>query len=129
MSLAFRATLRDPESKVIAGAAVVVVAVGTIVYMLVEGWSPLEAAYFCVVTLATVGYGDLYPTSDVGRLFTIFYIITGIGIIGAFVAELAKHGLATGRLGTIVERVENRSQASTPAETAAAKRDEGDGAP
>jgi voltage-gated potassium channel len=94
---AFRATLRDPETKILSLAAIAVIGIGSVVYMVVEGWSAVDAVYFCVVTLATVGYGDLHPTTDVGKLFTILYILTGIGIIAAFISELAKHRRLVGR--------------------------------
>jgi len=57
----------------------------------VEGWNFLDAAYFTTVTLATVGYGDIHPTTDAGKLgaivliftgvSTTFYVITHLGII------------------------------------------------
>jgi hypothetical protein len=46
-----------------------------------EGWSLLDSLYFCVISLATIGYGDLAPTTPEARLFTIFYVINGIGIL------------------------------------------------
>jgi voltage-gated potassium channel len=56
------------------------------------GWSPLEALYVSVVTLTTVGYGDLTPsTVVVGKVFTILYILMGIGIILGFVNAVAEH--------------------------------------
>lgn len=91
MFRALRAMLRDPETKVLALTAVVVIAVGSVFYTWAEGWTPVQAVYFCVVTLATVGYGDLHPTSELSQLFTIGYILSSVGIIAAFVAELAKH--------------------------------------
>jgi voltage-gated potassium channel len=54
---------------------------GVLVYHWLEGWSYLDALYFCVVSLATVGYGDFTPTTPLGRLFTIIYLINGIGIL------------------------------------------------
>ncbi len=69
---------------------VILVAGGTIFYHLVEKWSILDAYYFCVVSLATVGYGDFTPQTSLGRLFTTFYIMAGIGILGAFINAFVK---------------------------------------
>jgi voltage-gated potassium channel len=86
-----RAMARDPEGKVLLGSAVLLLTVGTVAYMLLEGWSPLDSLYFCVVTLATIGFGDYVPTNDLAKLFTIGYVITGIGILATFVSELSKY--------------------------------------
>jgi hypothetical protein len=80
----------DPEGKVIAFSALATLATGTLAYSLLEGWSLVDSLYFSVVTLATVGFGDLTPTTDLAKLFTVGYIITGIGILAAFASELAK---------------------------------------
>jgi hypothetical protein len=58
--------------------------IGTFFYHYIEGFSWIDAFYFCVVTLATVGYGDIAPKTDAGKIFTVFYILMGAGIIGAF---------------------------------------------
>lgn len=55
--------------------------VGTLVYHWLEGWSYLDALYFCVITLATVGYGDLTPTTPFAKVFTILYVINGVVIL------------------------------------------------
>ena len=68
------------------GAAAFMLALGTVVYHLVEHFKWIDAYYFSVVTLATVGYGDLTPHTDVGKLFTTFYILAGVGIITTFVS-------------------------------------------
>ncbi len=88
---AFRAMLGDPETKWIALAATSVIAIGTVAYMLLEHWTVVDSFYFSVVTLATVGYGDLHPTTELSRLFTVGYIVTGLGIVAAFITELAKY--------------------------------------
>lgn len=82
---------RDPEGKVLLASTFLLLAIGTVVYMVLEGWSALDSLYFCVVTLATVGFGDYTPTTDLAKLFTIAYIIGGIGILATFVSELTKH--------------------------------------
>jgi voltage-gated potassium channel len=61
---------------------------GTLVYSWVERWHPLDAAYFCVITLATVGFGDLAPVTRLGRLFTMVYIVAGLGLLGGFIATI-----------------------------------------
>jgi voltage-gated potassium channel len=100
-----RAMLREPETRILVVAAVTVVAIGTIAYMLIEGWTALDAVYFCVVTLATVGFGDLHPATELGRLFTIGYIIVGVGIIAAFISQLAAHRRMPGRLERDADQV------------------------
>eukprot|EP00814_Leptocylindrus_danicus_P004507 CAMPEP_0116008346 /NCGR_PEP_ID=MMETSP0321-20121206/2812_1 /TAXON_ID=163516 /ORGANISM="Leptocylindrus danicus var. danicus, Strain B650" /LENGTH=282 /DNA_ID=CAMNT_0003477159 /DNA_START=70 /DNA_END=918 /DNA_ORIENTATION=- len=48
----------------------------------VEDWPVLDALYFSVVTLTTVGYGDFYPTNQLSKLVFIFYALTGIAVFG-----------------------------------------------
>ena len=53
---------------------------GTIVYKFLEGWTWIQSFYFSVITLSTVGYGDLHPTTEISRFFTAFYILSGVAI-------------------------------------------------
>ena len=71
-------------------AAVITLATGTVVYHFVEKFTWIDAYYFSVVTLATVGFGDLTPHTTFGKIFTTFYILIGVGIIAAFVNALVK---------------------------------------
>lgn len=64
------------------------VTLGVSFYSYVTEWSPLEAFYFVVVTLTSVGYGDLVPAGDDVRLFTAFYILLGVGILGTALGEV-----------------------------------------
>jgi len=73
--------LRDKESRPVFYWVVGMLLAGVLVYHWLEGWSYLDALYFCVVSLATVGYGDLTPTTPLAKLFTIIYLINGIGIL------------------------------------------------
>ncbi|MFB2972960.1 TrkA family potassium uptake protein [Aerosakkonema sp. BLCC-F183] len=52
---------------------------GTLWYRFVEGWRWLDSAYMTVSTLATVGFGEINPLGDRGRLFTI--VLIGMGVI------------------------------------------------
>jgi voltage-gated potassium channel len=63
---------------------------GTIFYSSVEGWSLVDAVYFSVTTLTTVGLGDLAPTTTMGKLFTVIYIFAGLSIILGFIDTVAR---------------------------------------
>jgi voltage-gated potassium channel len=79
---------RDPEER---GPLVLVASlliVGTLFYTIVEGWSVVNAVYFCSMSLATVGYGDVVPVTDVGKIFTVVYVLAGIGILVSFFTAL-----------------------------------------
>eukprot|EP00736_Rhodelphis_marinus_P011353 Rmarinus@m.10785 len=76
---------RADTSTVVIGVLVILLyfGVGISFYTNVEDWTIVDALYFSVVTLTTVGYGDLVPTSDKSKLFTIVFSFIGIGIIAA----------------------------------------------
>ena len=88
-----RRSLRDPEFRGLFVLVIVTLAAGTLFYWQIEGWSPLDAFYFCAITLTTIGYGDLSPQTDAGTLFTVFYLFTGIGLIVAFLNAVARTAL------------------------------------
>ena len=70
--------------KKLTAAALGLVTVGTVVYRYIEDWSWVDSFYFSVVTVTTVGFGDLTPTTDGGKLFTVLYIVIGISIIATY---------------------------------------------
>lgn len=98
-----RAIFGDPELKGLLLFAVIVLVGGTAFYMVIEGWDVVEAFYFCVTVLTTVGFGDLHPTSDVSRLFTAVYMLLGIGFVLGFISvaarQAASHVVNRGRNG------------------------------
>ena len=65
----------------------IIVAAGTGAFMYLEGWSFVDAIYFSVVTVATVGYGDVHPVTPAGKGLTIVLIITGVGAFLGFIAS------------------------------------------
>lgn len=85
-----RRWLKDPEFLELFVLVVVTLAAGTLFYWQIEGWSPLDAFYFSSITLTTVGYGDLSPETAAGKLFTVSYLFTGIGLIAAFLNTVAR---------------------------------------
>jgi voltage-gated potassium channel Kch len=80
--------------RIVAAFAVAILLIGAVFYHHVEHLSWLNAFYFCTITLATVGYGDITPHTDIGKLFTIFYVLVGIGILATFANLLVKNAVA-----------------------------------
>lgn len=72
-------------------AAAAILILGATIYRHLLHLSWVNAFYFCTTTLATVGYGDITPTTDASKIFTIFYIFIGIGIFASFASLLVRH--------------------------------------
>jgi len=72
----------------------------------VEGWNLLDSLYFSVVTLTTIGYGDLSPSTAASKIFTIFYIFVGLGIILAFVNTVAERAMERRRKSKDSDRID-----------------------
>jgi voltage-gated potassium channel Kch len=86
---AIRRGWRDPVFRSLFTLSVVLLLVGAFLFHRVEGWTYFQSLYFSVITLTTVGYGDFSPDTFVGRLFTIFYVLIGVGIIVALISRIA----------------------------------------
>ena len=82
--------LKDKEFRALFFWVLGILAMGTWFYARVEHWSALDALYFSVTTLTTVGLGDLSPQTDAGKIFTILYIFVGIGVLSGFVILLGE---------------------------------------
>lgn len=79
--------------KILSVSALLLLAVGTVGYHLLERWSWVDSLYFSVVAVTTVGFGDLSPSTDPSKLFTVGYILVGIGIITTYLnARLQQRG-------------------------------------
>ena len=76
--------LWDPRTRSLAIYMMVIITVGAILYHWLEGWGWLDSFYFVVITLTTIGYGDLAPTTPLSKLVTIFYGLNGIVILLMF---------------------------------------------
>jgi hypothetical protein len=105
--------LRDPEFRGLLLTVVGLLGTGTWVYHRFEAWSVLDSLYFSVITLTTVGYGDLSPTLPGTKIFTIVFIIVGIGILLAFINLVAKHALQAGSLRDRLQRRRHRPDQET----------------
>ncbi|WBU62025.1 potassium channel family protein [Paracoccus albus] len=56
------------------------IAGASVFYHWVEGWGWIDAIYFSVITISTVGYGDFAPQTAIGKLFTSGYVLCGLGL-------------------------------------------------
>ena len=79
---------KDLDYYVLLSFAITVVTVGTVVFHLLEKWSWIDSFYFTIITLATIGYGDLVPTTPVGKLVTVIFVIVGVGIFLGFLNKM-----------------------------------------
>jgi voltage-gated potassium channel len=68
-----------------------IVFIGVIGFVLIEGYSFFDAFYMTVITVATVGFQEVHPLTDDGRLFTAFLIITSFGTFAYAVTSISKY--------------------------------------
>jgi voltage-gated potassium channel len=80
-----------------------VILVGFVGYQVLEGYSALDALYMTVITVSSVGFNEVVPLDDSGRLFTIFLITAGVGSVAFAVASGAEFVLE-GHMRRIIER-------------------------
>ena len=92
-------------------ALVSIIAIGTFGYSMVEDWSLFDSLYMTVITLATVGFKEVQPLSDHGKLFTIVLIICGTGMIAYTLSSLLQFTLE-GQLRKILGRKKVESRIS-----------------
>lgn len=81
--------MHDAEFRGLLYVVVIILLGGTAFYHGVENWKWLDSLFFSVTTLTTVGYGNLVPQTDIGKIFTIIYIFLGLGTILGFVNAVA----------------------------------------
>ncbi len=65
----------------IVGLLLLITTFGSMGYHLIEKWSFMDALYMTIITLATVGYAEIHPLSQAGRVFTMFLIMGGMGFL------------------------------------------------
>ena len=87
----------------IAIAILAIVAIGTVGYMIIEGWSFSDAIYMAVITLSTVGFQEVHPLSTAGHYFTIILILGGTGTMLYAVTAIVQY-LLEGNLANIIGR-------------------------
>ncbi len=81
----------------------VVVLTGTLGYTMIEGWDPFDSLYMTIITLTTIGYGEVHVLDRAGRIFTVVLIIFGVSTV-AFAVRNAAKLMLEGELGAIFGR-------------------------
>jgi voltage-gated potassium channel len=86
-----------PERKVFIALTLMfsLLVIGTAGYIIIEGYTFIDALYMAVITLGTVGYREVAPLSVAGKVFTIFLIIGGIGSVAYAVAQAVEYFIST----------------------------------
>ena len=77
----------------------IIAVVGILGYTFIEKWSVLDSVYMVVITLSTIGFGEVHPLSPAGKIFTIFIIVAGVGsavYAAGQVVEIIVEGEMTG---------------------------------
>ena len=74
-------------------ALISVIAGGTVFFRHVEGWSWVDAYFFTVVTLSTVGYGTPVPETVLGKIGTTVFIFLGLGVFALAIQQFALYSL------------------------------------
>jgi voltage-gated potassium channel len=78
---------------------------GIVGFMAVEGRSLIDAAYFVIVSMATVGYGDIHPVTEAGKVFTIILIVLGVGTFLGVIANITEIMLARREVESRMEKL------------------------
>ncbi|MEM9259430.1 MAG: potassium channel family protein, partial [Bacteroidota bacterium] len=103
--LGFRSNLLDPWAALwlTVGATVI----GTLGFVLIEGYSVVDGLYMTIITISTVGYGEVEPLSPTGRLFVSILVMLNVAIVAYALATFSYY-VIEGKLFELMER--NRMQ-------------------
>ena len=75
------------------GVVALFIALGTVYFRHIEGWSWLDAYFFTVVTLSTVGYGSLVPVTAAGKIGATVLIFFGLGVVAVAIQQLGQFAI------------------------------------
>jgi voltage-gated potassium channel len=88
---------------------VIIIGSGAAGYMVIEHWSFIDALYMTILTVTTVGYGEVHPLSQGGRIFSIFLMIGGVGGV-LYTLSLFIQYLFEGQLGITLRRRQMKTE-------------------
>ena len=78
----------DVEFRILLFFLITLLAGATLFYYREEGWSVIDSLYFSVMTMSTIGHGDLVPTTTLSKMFTIIFALLSIGIFVALMSKI-----------------------------------------
>ncbi|HEY0029934.1 MAG TPA: potassium channel protein [Bacteroidia bacterium] len=92
-----------------------IVCIGIAGFIIIEGFGFLDAFYMTIITVATVGFQEVHPLSEAGRLFTAFLIITSFGTFAYAVTSISQYVIdgefnqyfKNYKLSTAIDKLEN----------------------
>jgi len=90
---------------------ITVVCAGTMTYHLLEGWSWIDSLWMVLITLTTIGFGEPHTLSGSGRVFTMFLIVSGVGIGTYTVGKVAQYVMGGGLIFDLKEQQRRRKMA------------------
>ncbi len=93
----------------------VITLIGMSGYVFIEHYTLIDAFYMTIITVATVGFGEVHPLSDAGKIFTAFLIMTSFGIFAYSISLITRyivdgefqHFFKSYRMNNTIEKIEN----------------------
>ena len=82
---------------------VALLVLGSLGFVWIEGWNFFDALYMTVTTLTTVGYGEIHPLDEIGRIYNMLLILAGMGVLFYILGSLARV-LVEGELHAVMGR-------------------------
>jgi voltage-gated potassium channel len=89
-------------------AVLIAITIGTVMFHVLEGWSILDSLYVTVQTVTTVGFGDLSPSTRLGRAFATVFMLVGVGIVLYALTSMVQSIVQSELLATFDKRRQSR---------------------
>lgn len=105
------AIIKGIQVQIVVSGLLGVLSLGTIGYMVIEGWNIVDALYMTMITITTVGFGEVHPLSDIGRIFTVIVLLLSLGIVTYGVSGAVEY-VVTGQVLMKLDERHKREQLS-----------------